>query len=497
MKNLANILRRADITPRERMLTLIRNDVEKDKNGKGILSESEIYSLAQGWTPKTSQEAREYNRYLELSKIETSMRLDAQMFACRSENLLLRSHILLEGIKNKVEKTNDTILDKYIPKEDALNFVIQNTYLDYTTLIHILTFNNLSKDIQDDLILLDEYVAHDKKYMEDEVFLYELFKDSKTLSLQNKNILIDRIYSCMYHDGFRKIKGETEKNGFLLLHFFAELPMEAILKKWMEYARVDLSEKDNEQLLNRFEEYAKDEGKTMETVVKETLSRWIDDGLFVTEYTPVFFSDNHNTWNGDTKLIHKEIFSKWYEELQKTKVFIEKMVANRDLIVEEFDKEIFGVTEKTQIITGESLYNNKADIDFVTEYKEQINILLPLAGMHLFIEKYNKPLENLKTLKCFYELSETFSNLFEVDISEKYSDFMKSFEQEIKLINHTIVMALDNMSSFLCTRNSKKYTINIIEGNFTLNTKEVLEKAPNSIIKSYQEILEKYKLFDN
>jgi len=490
MKNLANILRRADITPRERILTLVRNDIEKDENGKGILSESEIYSLTQGWKPKTSQEAREYNKYLELSKIESSMRLDAQMFACRSENLLLRSHILLEGIKGKVEKTQDAILDKYIPREDALDFVIQNTYLDYTTLIHTLTFNSLPKDIQDDLIMLDEYVAHDKKYMEDEVFLYELFKDSKTLSLKNKDILIDRIYSCMYHDGFRKIKNGTEKDGFLPLHFFAELPIEAILKKWAEYVNIDLDEKDSEMTLNQLEKYAKDRGKTMETVVKETLSRWIDDELFVSEYTPVFFSENHNTWNGNTKLIHKEIFSKWYEELHKTKALVDKMIADGDLTSEQFDKDIFGVTEKIQIITGESLYNNKADIDFINEYKKQINMLLPLAGIYLFIEKYNKPLENFETLKGFSELSRTFSDLFEVDMSEKYINFMKSFEQEIQLINQTVAIVLDNVSSFIYTKDNKNYLIEIIECAFKFNTEDSSNKRPNDIIDMYKEKME-------
>lgn len=487
MKNLANILRRSDITPRERMLTLVRNDVEKDKNGKGILSESEIYSLTQGWKPKTSQEAREYNKYLELSKIESSMRLDAQMFACRSENLLLRSHILVEGIKGKVGKTNDAILDKYIPREDALNFVIQNTYLDYSTLIHILTFNNLSKDIQDDLILLDEYVAHDKKYMEDEVFLYELFKDSKFLSTENKEILINRIYSCMYHDSFRKMKNGTEKDGFLLFHFFAELPMEAILKRWAEYVNIDLDGKDNEKILDELEKNAKDRDKTMEVIIRETLSKWIDDGLFVSEYTPIFFSDNHNTWNSDTKLTHKEVFARWYEELKNTKVFIDKIVKDGDLMIEQFNKDIFGVTEKIKIITGESLYNCKVDIDFVNEYKEQIKILLPLAGMCLFIEKYNKPLENLKTLKCFSELSKTFSDLFEVDMSEKYSDFVNSFEQDIKLINQSIATTLDNMNDFIYTKRNKKYLIEIIECAFKFNTEDISSKRSNNIIDMYNE----------
>lgn len=490
MKNLANLLRKADITPRERILTLVKNDVEKDRNGKSVLSESEIYSLTQGWKPKSSQEAREYNKYLELSKIEASMRLDAQMFACRSENLLLRSHVLIEGIKSKVEKTHDTILDKYIPKEDALNFAVQNTYHDYATLIHTLTLNNLPKDTQDDLIMLDEQVMHDKKYMEDEVFLYELFKDSKTLSVQNKDILINHIYSCMYHEGLRKIKNGLEKDGFLLLHFFAELPMEAVIKRWAEYAHIDLGKKDREQLLDEFEKCAKDRGKTMEVVVKETLSRWIDDGLFVSEYTPVFFSENHNTWNGDTKLVHNEIFSRWYEELQKTKVFIEKMVSDGDLVVEQFNKDIFGVIEKIQIITGESLYRCNSDINFVNEYKEQVNILLPLAGMYLLVEKYNKPLENFETLKCFHELSKTFSDLFEVDMSEKYRDFVKSFEQEIKLINHTIVMALDNVNGFICTKSNKKYPIDIKENNFTFN-EDGSKNVPDNIIELYKKEMEK------
>ena len=491
MKNLANLLRKADITPRERMITLVQNSVRKEKDGNSVLSESEIYSLTEGWKPKNSQEVREYNKYLELSKLEASMRLDAQMFGYRSENLLLRSHILIEGIKSNIGKTHDSILDKYVSKEDAINFVLQNTYLEYSTLVHILTFNSLPKDIQDDLIMLDEYVVHDKKYLEDEVFLYELFRSSDTLNAKDKNILIDRIYSCMYHDGFRKIKNGSEKDGFFPLHFFAELPMDAVLKKWAEYTQADIKGKDNDYILDKLEEYAKNKDKTMEMVVKETLSRWIDDELFVSEYTPIFFSNNHNTWNGDTKLTHKEIFTYWYEELQKTKVSVDKMISDVDLVAEEFDKEIFGVSEKIQIITGESLYWCEANINFVKEYKEQINFLLPIAGMHLFIKKYNKPLDNLETLKCFYEISKTFSDLFEIDMTEKYNVFLNSLEQEIKLVNHSIVMALDNVSSFIYTKGNKKYPIEIIENNFTFEIKNKIERVPDNIIEIYNETINK------
>jgi hypothetical protein len=491
MKNLANILRRADIEPRDRIVALVQNRIRKEKDSKGILSESEIHSLTDGWKPKSTQEAREYNKYLELSKLEMSMRIDAQMFLYRSENLLLRSHVLLEGLKNKVGRTGDSVTDKYIPSEDALNFAIQNTHLDHATLIHTLTFNNLPKEIQDELLLLDEYVAHDKKYLEDEVFLYELFKDTKTLSIQNKYTLIDRIFSCIYHEGFKKIKNDSEKDGFLPHHFFAELPMDGVFKKWAEYNQINIDGKDNNYVLDKLEEYAKGKGKTMEMVIKETLSRWIDDGLFVSEYTPMFFSDNRNTWNGDTKLTHKEIFSRWHEELQRTKISIEKIITEGDLLVEWLDKEILGVSERVKIITGRSLYESKADIDFIAEYKEQIPILLPLSGVYLFIKKYNKPLENIATLKSFAELSKTFSYSFDIDMTDKYSEFVTSLEQEVKLLNHSISMALDSVSGFICGMDNRKYPIGINENNFMFNAKNDLNRPVDTVIDNYRQTLQK------
>jgi len=490
MRNLANILRKADITPRDRILTLVRNDVEKDKTGKRILTESEIYSMIQGWRPKNSHEVNEYNTYLELSKLEASMRLDAQMFTCHSENILLRSHIILNHIKYNdtvSKKPRNIISDKYIPHEEIIDFVVKNTYLDYTTLLHTLTFNNLPKDIQDDLVILDEYVAHNTKYLEDEVFLYELFNGSETLSAENKDTLIHRIYSCIYHEGFRKIKNGSEKDGLLLLHFFAELPMEAVLMKWTEYAHIDVAGKDTDYVLDKLEEYAKGKNQTMEMIIKETLSRWIDGGLFTKEYIPIFFSNEHNTWNGNTKLTHRDIFTLWYQELQETKMFMDTLVSKGDLITEDFDKDLFGVTERIRIVTGESVHGSKVDIDFVKEFKEQVTIVLPLAGMYLFIEKYNKPLDNLETLRCFHELSKTFSGLFDVDMTDKYKGFLDSFEQEIKLLNQSISMSLDAMNNFLCTKNNKKYLLGIKDVNFLFDINNKSEKVVNTIIERYEE----------
>ena len=306
--------------------------------------------------------------------------------------------------------------------------------------------------------------------------------------------MIDRIYSCIYHEGFKKLKNGMEKDGFLTSHFFAELPMDAVIKKWAEYAHSNVDGKDTEVLLNDLEQYAKDRSKTMEMVTRETLSRWLDEGLFVSEYIPLFFSSHHDTWNGDTKLTHKEIFDRWYEELEKTKLFMDKLISDGNLIVENFDKDIFGVTEKIQIITGESLYRCEADIGFVKEFKEQISILLPLAGIYLFIEKYNKPLNNLETLRCFHEMSKTFSDLLDVGMTERYSEFLKSFEGEIKLINHSMSMAIDSMSGFFHTKGNRKYHLDLKEDGFVFDTTSSSEKMVDDIVERYKEEIEKVGL---
>jgi hypothetical protein len=400
MKNLTNILRRSNISPKERILAVVQNEIYKEKNGKGALSESEIHALSHGWNPKDSHEAKEYNRYLEAFKLERSMRIDARMFAYRLENFLLRSNILVNYTMNldrNIEdfKRNDS-LNKVLPQEEIINFAIKNTYIDHDKLVHIMTFNNLPKEVKDDLLLLDEYASYDGKYLEDEVFLFEIFKKSKTLDIQDKNIIVDRIFSCIYREGFRKFKNGSEKDNFMIFHSFAELPMSKVFEKWAEYANINFDESDNnidaQYLVDKFEEYAKSKNKSMKTIMKETISKWIDEGLFVSEYTPIFFSNRNDTWNGNTKLTHKEIFIKWHTQLQKTKSFIDKLISNGDIEVKFIDKEILDTTKKIKVVTGESLYRSKINIDFVKEYKEQISILSPVIGLFLFVPFDTRPL---------------------------------------------------------------------------------------------------------
>jgi len=254
-----------------------------------------------------------------------------------------------------------------------------------------------------------------------------------------------------------------------------------------EFMFVRTRPKDKDYVLDRLEEYAKGKNQTMEMIIKETLSRWIDGGLFTKEYIPIFFSNEHNTWNGNTKLTHREIFTLWQEELQKTKMFMDTLVSKGDLITEDFDKDLFGVTERIRIVTGESLHGSKVDIDFVKEFKEQVTILLPLAVMYLFIEKYNKPLDNLETLRGFHELSKTLPGLFDVDMTDNYTGFLDSFQQEIKLLNRSMSMSLDAVNEFLYIKSNKKYLLEIKDVNFLFDINRRSKKETDNIIERYKE----------
>ncbi|MDQ5883663.1 MAG: hypothetical protein QG654_577 [Patescibacteria group bacterium] len=495
MKNLANILRRADITPQERVITLVQNDVYREEYGKSILSESEIYSLTQGWRPKNSHDVNEYNKYLELSRIEQTMRFDSYGLSLKGENSILRSIMLIENAffeKNLVnQKDERAFMSKYISKEDVISFIIENTYVEYDKLIHLITLNNISEDLRNDIIILDEYVIYDKKYLEDEVFLYELFQDSTLLSSENKNLLIEKIFSCVYHDGIRKLKNGTEKDGFLTLHFFAELPVEAILNKWAEYSHTDLNGKDSKYLLDNIEEYANIQNKTMEIIIKETLSKWIDDGLFITEYTPLFLSDGFNTWNGNTKKKHKDIFIEWYKELQKTKNFIQKCVVSGGIKVENFNSNLFNTPSVKKIVTGRSVYVSTIKEEFISEYRKQIELLIPLAYTFLFIEKYTNPLKTFTTLQAFLKISNYFSDVFEIDMNSKYQKNLESLEQDLDVLNATCTKQLDKISESLSLQETKFHFLEIKTDQFLFLKESSSTVQPDSIIDDYKKHIKK------
>jgi len=500
MKSLSNILRRSNVTPFERVMAIVHNDVHREKTGKDMLSESDMYALTKGWKAN-APEVIEYNRYIDIARLESSMHMDAQMFLYQSEISILRNQRVLEIFLSRARRIDDLTDQPFIkdfPVEESVRFLTQYTHLQYKKVLHIFTFHNLPKEIQSDLLLLDEEIASDERYLEDQVFLYEGFGGGNILSKQAKDLIINSIYSRMYYEGVKKIKNSTaEKDGFLLHPFFAELQIKELFQKLVndEHITSDKTDADTEEgLLSLIEECARNKNTSIERLVKEKLSQWLNDGLFVNEHVPLFMSEQSNTWNGDTKMSHKEIFMAWYAELQKSRQYFQDLFNAKKLEKETFEKEFLEMPRKMEVLTGTSLYTCTEDVDFVREYKKQIEVLLPIGNVFLFIEKYAAPTKNHKTLREFKKLAQKISSIFNIDMTEKYAKFINSYQEEVDWLNISSSKLADIATKRLYVQESFQYILDIDESSFTFDPKKEGDTA--DIVQMYSSEFKKLEVIN-
>lgn len=486
------MIRKANMTPLERVAMLVRNGAHKEKTGKDMLSESQLHALTQAWSPRMGS-VHEYNKYVGVARLESSMRADAHLFAYRAELALVRNQRILSyclADPTRVNKANDDEVRKGITDEESINFATARTYLEYRHTLHIFTFFNLPLEVRKDLSILDNSVGFNGRYLEDEVLLYEMLKDGK-MSKKDKETLVEMVFSRLYYEGIRKMRNGTEKDGFMVGESFADLPFKEIMHKVADDVGIKWNEGDEEKLLEDLETYAKEKDATMEYLTKETLNVWLDNGLFATDFTPIFASDQHNTWDGDTTKSHNELFAIWYEELEKSKKYFSGLFSARKLKRQEAEMTMLGETRVVEMITGESLYACREDLEFVQEYKKQVDMILPFSNFALFIEKYAKPVRNYATLCQFKKLGSEIADVFDADFIEQYDSLIESYQDEVKLINYDLARLTDMTTEHLYknTEEDIRYEIHIHDGRFWIDLEEESEVA--EIVEKYAEELDR------
>lgn len=492
MKNLKNIIKRSNLTPLERITALVHNNEHKHKTGKDLLTEAELHTLTQGWTSRMG-EANTYNRYLEVARLEGSMRMDATMFSYRAELSVVRNQRVLasslQNLKKAKDLYNETMMEG-LTEEECLNFALAHTYLEYRYVLHAFTLMNLPLEVREDLVLLDDSIGHSKRYLEDETLLYEMLKDGE-ISKKDKDALVDTILSRLYYEGIKKMRGGTERDGFMVGDFFAELPLKEVMHKVAHDAGIAWKDKDEEKLLDEIQAYAEEKDVTMESLARESLRSWLDDGLFTEHFAPMFASDRHDTWNGDTKKSHKELFMIWYTELEKSRKYFASLFSARKLKRQEAEMTILGETKVVEMITGESLYMCREDLEFVREYQKQVEMILPFSNFALFVEKYAKPVQSYNTLCQFRKLGKKASDTFDANFTEEYDKLIETYEEEVKLLNYELVKLTDMATEHIYANAKEdfRYGIHITDGRFRFDLEENGEKA--DIIERYMEEFKK------
>jgi len=431
-KNISSLLQKGNLTPKERYLLLIQNIIEEKNKGKKILTEADKKGL-ESWQAKTSEEAREWNKYNEGWKLSRRAGIETEFVYANTKAEHFRKNIIgtelaiypfyrehlnaLKALKRiKVVDINEAVAITKKQREQKLKDGI-----DFDYAIYQLAFESLSDEIRKDILILDPEAEYESSYLDDEETIANLIDKKGELTKENKEKYAELVADRSYNE-FAK---EYQLHGS-----FASLPIMDIAKKWAKEKGIKPRQKDyewlekikgrtekrgikmkeiygekksdedwllEENLREILEDYTRDNKTTIKEILKETCLKWFDEGI---PYPPIAISEGKETYSEDTKLPHNEIFKEWLKAKKKAKETLQKLIDKGELKVrertagetrqdtfiselkeQELHKRVLGKQyTSNKIITGESLYNFKGNYEFIKEFKERVDRYNANAG---------------------------------------------------------------------------------------------------------------------
>ncbi len=515
MKNLTVAMRDGDLRPKERMILQVHNRVAKEKTGKEILTEAEIHALGEGWRPSRNEDAREYNRYLEGANLMGSAEIDAQTTYLAATNGLLRAGRIIDMA---TAKDGEHALDfckrfnkeEIESEEDPLDLVLQNSGLELECVIHQYAFDSLSEDMKKDALALYPDARTERQYLDHEETIAEAFSGKRKLTPEAKHKLADLIVASLYnkHAGlFRKLKADSEfSEEYLFGDYYGELPAFEILGKWARYNHQmpenaedllrhlpedkayendteevrDLFDSIRKELTPRLTSYAEKHKKDVGEILKETLLRWLDDGLFTKDFTPLWNSTGKETCNGiDTKLPHKEVFKEWLKAKRKAEQTIfglidigELKIEDRVETIKRFRNEEDAFTRPLKLITGESLYHLTGDYSFAADYKKQADDFVGFSGLIVFLRERGF-LKQYAVLLKFLELFTRISKIYEIDVTYPIVGWIAAFKSDMEMLNGEILMLEDKLQQASYEKHNSAFLIEVFVEDVLIDLKQV------------------------
>ncbi len=405
-KNISSLLQRGNLTPKERYILLIQNNVAEGKTGKRILTEGDEQAL-ESWQAKTPAEAREWNRYNEGWKLGGRMGIEAEYVYWQTVAEHYRQKIIsseLIGYTFYRERRDAVMALKKIKLVDINEAVAitnkqreakLNNGLDFERAVYDLAFESLSDELRKDIITLDPEAETESDYLDDEETIANLLNGKSGLSDKN----IQKYAELVAERSYNKHAKEYQ-----LYHNFASLSLLDVAKKWAKdndikpskadyewlekirsgiikkvelnadektkekfYSELEIKKSgDNddwllgEKVQELMEQYAKDHQTTIKELLKETVIKWFSEGL---PYEPIVLCKTKGTYHGETKLPHNKLFKEWLKTKDQARKTLKGLIDKGEL-----------TTDKTgQTITGESLYTFKGKYKFAKEFKERVD----------------------------------------------------------------------------------------------------------------------------
>lgn len=400
MKKLTSLLQAGNLTPKERYLLLIQNDITKEKTGKAPLSETDIKALGD-WQAETNEQAAEWNKYNDGWELSGRAGIEAEFVYAETKAEYYRKNIITTELaiypfyRERLNALKALKKIKVVDIKEAIEITNKQREqklkdgLDFDYAVYLLAFESLSDDLRKDILTLDEEAEYESSYLDDEETIADLLNGKDELTKEAKEKYVELVADRSYNKFAKE---------YQLWGSFASLPIMDIAKKWAKEKGIKPRKKDyewlekikgraekrgikkefewaikeksdeewllEENIKEILEDYVRDNKTTIKEIIKATCLKWLDEGLLKEDYTPLFNSEEKNTYSGDTKYPHKEVFKEWLKSKAEAGATLQKLIDKDELKTDQ--------TGQDKTITGESLYNFKGDFKFVKEFKERV-----------------------------------------------------------------------------------------------------------------------------
>lgn len=433
MKDLTKLLGKGNLSPRERVLLMIKNDAHKQKTGKALVTEADIAALTINWKPKDYKEAEQYNKYLNVWNSFQYLEMDMQTNYLTTQLALARlEHIAsLFYYKKDDPRQRTHYLERIIPDEQAdefRDFFLQHTGFEYDRLVHLCTFYSLPKKLQQDILLLDPSANSDHTYFLAEEQLARTLTGKQSLTDSDISTLTKHIIdSIPWGHELALLDVKISVKQVIFNMHFGGYPLLEFGKRLASRYNITYTSDDElkEKLIGMNDLKFK-----LENVVRDS----IHDGLFFDEYIPVCNSSGYVTYEGKTQMQHDEIMKCWIKAKDKTIKMLQQHINSGELILQECPTRLFEVSINKTYVTGESLANTSLKLQFVTDYQKQIDEVL-LFGYPCFLVHQSYAFENSQYLFTFKGITQTMSKIIDVDLNDSVIKYIKDISDSINTLN--------------------------------------------------------------
>lgn len=489
MKNISDLLRTGNLTPKERILMCIHDEINEMKTGVKSLTPADLYALSSGWKPKDSYEAQEFNKYYNAWDVIQLLKIDVQTTYLNTIIDIRSMERVLAYFMYSKEPKNLLVGKGY--DDEALSEILRNTGLDYNLLLHRLTFDALPPKVQKDILALDPDAETSTQYLEHEEKLYGILKDKDTLTKEEVSTLSDIIIDSIPWEylGLVTDRGLNFMN-ILFNGYFASIPLIVFAEKLAKKFRIEY--KDEAELKEKVAKVP-DIRHELRTLIHDE----IQNGLFFRDYAPLCNSATYETCSGvDTKLPHHELMELWMKEKTKQRDFLQEYIDSGKLVVEDRQKELFTIHKYYKSITGESLYCLDEELPFVSDYKKQVEKLLVLGCLVTFI-KMRPFLQYYAELLYFNVFLEKASKIFEIDLSFYGDSYTNVIKEEVNILNEQLVIIAEKVEEGLYLKNDIRHNAEIYIHDIQISTDDVAPVTNHCLELAEKKISESFRNWKN